>query len=327
MEASQPNTTAEAASAGRRFASLMLVATTFLWGLTFPLGKDWLNAAEEIHFPGGTVGVVLTQLGLRMTLATLLFVAWRPNLLSSLGHAGFRRGLILGLLNGFGIVLQVGGLALTTPALSVFLTSLASAWVPIVAFLFFRITSPWLTLVGLAIGMFGVAVLGSKPDSPGELGLGEWTTLASSLVFAVVIVLIDRWGRWVPPSMLTLGILAGTGLPALALAFAWQTTGSGTANWLESTAALLQQPRILTVTILLTLIPVMTSLWMASFQPRVSPTRAALIYLFEPVFGSLLSLMWGHDEPTARLGLGGALILGGNLVVELPGWLRRRFRA
>ena len=63
---------------------------------------------------------------------------------------------------------------------------------------------------------------------------------------------------------------------------------------------------------------------MTTYQPRVSATRAALIYLLEPVFGSLFSLAWGHDELTARLVIGGALILGGNLIVEVPGWLRER---
>ena len=62
---------------------------------------------------------------------------------------------------------------------------------------------------------------------------------------------------------------------------------------------------------------------MTTYQPHVTATRAALIYLLEPVFGSLLSVLWGHDEPSVRLLLGGGLILGGNLLVELPGWLKR----
>jgi drug/metabolite transporter (DMT)-like permease len=52
--------------------------------------------------------------------------------------------------------------------------------------------------------------------------------------------------------------------------------------------------------------------------------RAALIYLLEPVFAAAFSVAAGLDEVTPVLVAGGALILGGNLLVEVPGWLRAR---
>lgn len=309
-----------------RLATVMLIATTFLWGLTFPLGKDWLNAAARTGFPGGDTGSVLTQIGLRLTLSLLLLLAWRPSLAWSLSRASLLRGLTLGFLNGAGMVLQSLGLAQTSPALSVFLTSLASAWVPVIAYLVFRVTSPPLTLLGLSIGMVGVAVLGVQGNSAWVLLAGDWLTLASSVLFAIFIILIDRWGRTIPSSELTVGILAGTAFPTLLMAAGWMSSDPGLEVWLGKTASLMQEPGVLIASILLTLTPVLTYLWMARYQPGVPASRAALIYLLEPVFGTLLSLLWGHDQPTIRLGVGGALILGGNLVVELPGWLKRRRR-
>jgi len=41
-----------------------------------------------------------------------------------------------------------------------------------------------------------------------------------------------------------------------------------------------------------------------------------------PVFAAALSIVVGHDSVTGRLLLGGALILSGNALVELPLWLR-----
>jgi drug/metabolite transporter (DMT)-like permease len=64
--------------------------------------------------------------------------------------------------------------------------------------------------------------------------------------------------------------------------------------------------------------------WMMTYQPRVAAARAALIYLLEPVFASCFSILWGLDDLTLRLLLGGGLIMGGNLLVELPGWLKSR---
>jgi hypothetical protein len=47
-----------------------------------------------------------------------------------------------------------------------------------------------------------------------------------------------------------------------------------------------------------------------------------LIYLLEPLFTAIISLCTGHDSLTIQLILGGSLILGGNLLVEMRVWLR-----
>jgi drug/metabolite transporter (DMT)-like permease len=54
----------------------------------------------------------------------------------------------------------------------------------------------------------------------------------------------------------------------------------------------------------------------------VPASRAALIYLLEPVFAAVLSIVIGHDSVTGRLVLGGAIIICGNALVELPLWIR-----
>jgi drug/metabolite transporter (DMT)-like permease len=303
----------------------MLGLATVCWGLSFPLTKSWLNAAEVSRLPGGTESAVFTLLGMRIPLALTILGVWQPWLFRAPNRREWSLGLLLGLINGLGTCLQIAGLAWTSPALSVFLTSLASAWVPFVGFLCFRTTVPLLTLLGLALGMGGVAVLGLQTNTSWTLGPGEWLTLASSLVFAGVIVLLDRWGRTAPAGHLSVAFLAGMGIPAIVLAVARAAWGPGIGVWLSGTGTLLRDPAVLCDVSLLVLLPtVLSFFWMTTYQPRVSATRAALIYLLEPVFGSCFSLAWGHDELTARLVIGGAFILGGNLIVEVPGWLRDR---
>jgi drug/metabolite transporter (DMT)-like permease len=75
--------------------------------------------------------------------------------------------------------------------------------------------------------------------------------------------------------------------------------------------------------LLLTLLSTLLATHLVSvYQPRVPASRAALIYLLEPVFAAVLSVVVGHDAVTGRLLLGGGLILTGNALVELPAWLR-----
>src|SRR5262249_21755819 len=61
---------------------------------------------------------------------------------------------------------------------------------------------------------------------------------------------------------------------------------------------------------------------MITYQPLVPASQAALIYLLESVFSSLVSVVAGYDSLTLPLIVGGALILLGNLLVELPRMLR-----
>jgi drug/metabolite transporter (DMT)-like permease len=306
----------------------MLVLITFFWGLSFPLVKTWLNAARAADSPGGELIAGLTMTGLRTVIALLLVAVCQPRFFLRPSRREVTAGLLLGLVNCLGSSGQAWGLALTSPAVSVFLTSLSSAWVPLLAFVCFRTAVARLTLFGLLVGVAGAAVLGLEGGSAVTLGRGEMLTILSTFVFAAMILMLDRVGRGVQPGHLTVGFLAGTGLPALLAAAGWAAVspeGAGWAGWM--TATLLEPPLIGSLLALTLFSTVLALHWMSVYQPQVSACRAALIYLLEPVFGSALSVVWGYDHVTLRLLAGGGLILGGNLLVELPGWLREWKRA
>jgi drug/metabolite transporter (DMT)-like permease len=308
-----------AAQASTGQATVMLVLATVLWGLSFPLTKDWQNAVGSC--PGGTFGASLILITLRMFLALPIFAAIVPRLFRLPSWHEHGLGVIVGLANSVGFLLQVWGQAMTTPAQSSFLTSLASAWVPILGFLCFRTSVRGATLCGLGLGMGGAATLSLSGDETWTLGLGNTLTLLSSVGFAVEIVLLDRLGRGVPAGHLTIGFLLGTGVPVLGLAVIQAASRGEVGAWFTWTTTMMQEPAILRDVLLLTVLStVAASYCLTAYQPLVPASRAALIYLLEPVFASLFSILWGLDSLTARLALGGGLILGGNLLVEIPAW-------
>src|SRR5262249_29886446 len=103
--------------------------------------------------------------------------------------------------------------------------------------------------------------------------------------------------------------------------------GEGVMAWLVWLRDMLSNPAVLRDVVLLTLFStVIASFLLSTFQPRLPASRAALIYLLEPVFTAIISVLVGHDDVTQRLVLGGSLILGGNALAELPAWLRQRER-
>jgi drug/metabolite transporter (DMT)-like permease len=306
----------------------MLVLVTLLWGWSFPLVKNWLTMASQTQCPGGEVIAALTNMALRYPLALVLLAVFQFRLYRMPSRRELGIGLFIGLVMSAGSALQVWGLAEATPALSAFLTSLASAWVPLLALGWFKQVIPRLTWLGLALGIGGAAVL-ARVDGPEgwTLGRGEGLTLAASVLFAVGILLLDRLGRPVPAGHLTVGYLAGTGLPAIIVLGAWAAWGGELGAWLTWTGTMLGEPAVVRDLALLTVFPTVLAFhWMVVYQPRLSAARAALIYLLEPVFAAGFSLSYGLDSITSWLLIGGGLILGGNLLVELPVWLRERRR-
>src|SRR5262249_41993760 len=197
-------------------AALMLVVATLFWGLSFPLMKNWQNAAGDC--PGGEVVSSLSLMGVRVVLALCFLGLFQRRLFLMPTRREMGLGALVVLVNGAGNILQVVGLASTTPALSGFFTSLASVWVPIVAFVLFRVFSSRLTLIGFGLAIVGAAILGVNFDEAWGLGKGDALTLASSLIFAGEILMLDRLGKRIVSSHLTIGLISLTGLPALALA-------------------------------------------------------------------------------------------------------------
>jgi drug/metabolite transporter (DMT)-like permease len=303
------------------FAAAMLVVACLCWAAFFSLGKNWQEAAHAC--PGGALLASLTLLGIRTLIALAAFAAFKPRLFFELRRHEMAVGLFLGTLVCLGNILQVWGLASTSPALSGFFTSLASLWVPILAFVALRLPVAGATWAGMGLGVAGLALLGINPGASWGMGFGDGLTVLSSLAFALFILSLDRLGRTVNSSHLTLLLIAVAGLPTLLLAglvAAWQDQ---LMPWLTWLVEILRRPAVLRDVLLLTMLSTLLATHlMNTYQPRVPASRAALIYLLEPVFAAALSVVVGHDRVTGRLLLGGALILSGNALVELPRWVR-----
>lgn len=311
-------------------ATVMLVLTTFLWGLSFPLMKSWQDAA--VGCPGGKVVASATVILVRMVLGLALLAVVRFDLFRRPTRQAHLRGTVVGIAFFVGFELQVLGLAWTSPAMSGFITSLGSAWVPLLVWLLWRTKVPPLALLGIGLGLLGTALLPEKDSETGwTLNVGDLLTLLASMLFAVEILLLDRLGQNVPAGHLTVSFFAVTAFLSLLLALGGSAFDGGVSSWLRWLIDLLSRPgTALDVGIMTVFCTVLAFHWMNVYQPQVSASRAALIYLLEPVFATIFSIAWGKDQLTTRLLLGGGIILGGNLLVDLPRvrneWVQYRLR-
>jgi drug/metabolite transporter (DMT)-like permease len=295
----------------------MLILVTACWGLSFPLTKSWQNGASGC--PAGAAVAGLTLIAVRTLLALLLLAAFWPSLVWRPSRREHGIGLLLGLTNFLGCAAQVLALADTTPARAGFLASLSAAWVPLLAFLALGRSVRRVVLLGMVSALTGAFVLGPVGRWGGMPGTGEWLALASSVVLAVQVLLLDGLGKGAGAGHLTVGFLAGTGLPALACAAAGTACDPGVTTWLSWVGQTLRDPPVWRDLALLTLFStVLATHWLVIYQPRVPANQAAVIYLLESVFAVAFSILWGYDQVTLPLALGGALIVTGVLLVELP---------
>jgi drug/metabolite transporter (DMT)-like permease len=262
-----------------------------------------------------------------MALALVVLLLWQPVLWQATSRE-HRAGAIVGGAFLLGFILQTWGMAYTTPSLSAFFTCLCSAWVPVLLLLMGQRVAP-LTLLGLTLGIAGCAVI---VEGGWKLGMGEWLTIAASVALAGQMILLDRLGKAVRAAMLSPAFLLTNALGGLLLAVLFAALGPGVGTWLHWTFTALSDPLLPWLIVLLAVLPTALGFhWMNAYQPLVSPSRAALIYLLEPLFTIVFSMsVWaitgaeGYDKPSWPLFAGGALILLGNLLVELLGAAKRQ---
>ena len=287
-------------SPDRSRGALALVATTALWGISFPLVGDVVE--------GRTQGQLLYFLALRFALATVAFLPLAPVLLRATREAGWRAwaaSLGIGVVLFAGFYLQTWGLMYTTPGRSAFITVLSVPMVPLFAAVLHRRRPSPVHLAASAVATGGIGLV-LAPGGELEPNLGDLLTLLSAVAFALEILLLEVATRRAPTSIVAVGQIAGVGLVAglallvvpLELPTEWPGLwrGVGVTGLLCTTLAL----------------GLMT--W---GQARVRAEVAAVLFALEPVFAALFEwLFYGA-------GLGPWQLSGAGIVFASVVWAAR----
>ncbi len=284
-------------------AALALLGVTAAWGSTFFLTKDLLDRVP-----------VLDYLAVRFGIATVAVVVLFPRAVSRLSARSRRSAMVLGVLYGFAQILQTAGLADTPASVSGFITGLYVVATPIFAALLLRHrigATTWGAVV-LALGGLGVLTLSGAGAGLG-LGYGETLTLFSALLYALHIVGLSAWSTSHEAMGMTIIQLAmitavcfvasvpdGIVLPA--------TTG----DWVS----------VVYMALIAGALAMAAQTWA---QAHLPPTRTAIIMSMEPVFAAFFAVLLGGESLTARMLVGGSMVLAAMLVVEIAP--RRRIEA
>jgi drug/metabolite transporter (DMT)-like permease len=290
-------------STGRRttlLATAALLGMTATWGSTFYLIHDLLDRVPTLDF-----------LAVRFALAGVLMLAIAPRAVARLGARSRRAALGLGVLYGLAQILQTAGLAHTPASVSGFVTGMYVVATPLLAAVLLRTR---ITLLTWAAVVLAVAGLGVLTLSDLTVGYGEAVTLVAAVLYALHIVGLGAWSNARDAlGMSIVQILVIAALCLLATApdgrLVLPTTGG---DW-ASVAYMAVFPGALAL---------LGQTWA---QAHLAPTRTAIIMSMEPVFAASFAVLLGGESAGPRMLVGGALVLGAMLLVELVP--RRRIEA
>ena len=309
-----------ARGSGRGLAMWMLILATALWGAGFTWAKD---AQQAINLAGPGLHATLGPLwflGLRFLVAGLLWLALFPAARRGWSTGSVRRSVVLGALLAVGMILQHLGLDRSSEAVTAFLTTLSIVFVPVLSATVLRRPPRVAVWVGVAVAMVGVWRM--TGGAPRGFGLGELFGVACAVVFSVhilalnVLVPRDSPMRLNGGQFLVIGLICLVAIPFDPASWAYLSAGE---LWRVT-----NQPVAWTGLALMVLLPTLGAFsLMTFFQPKLDPTRAALIYLVEPIWaGAFAWVIAGRAMTGAEL-QGAAIILAANAIVELLSARRR----
>jgi drug/metabolite transporter (DMT)-like permease len=268
-----------------------LLAVTACWGSTFFLIHDLLERVPTLDF-----------LAIRFAIASLTLILLAPRALSRLTRESRRQAVVLGCLYGGAQILQTAGLAHTPASVSGFITGMYVVATPLFAAPLLKQSIDRTTWLAVLLAVVGLGVLSLSGLS---IGYGEALTLVAAMLYALHIVGLGAWSRHGDAIGLTIIQLAVITVIALVV-----TAPNG--------VVLPDRPADWASVIYMAVVPAALALLGQTWaQAHLPPTRTAIIMTTEPVFAALFAVLFGGEDLTLRMLLGGALVLTAMMLVEV----------
>ena len=263
----------------RRAAKPMLFAAAFIWGSSFFIMKNALDAIPVQYL-----------LAIRFTMGALLLalVCWKR--WKNVTKDYLWRGAIIGGCLYLAYSIQTYGLALTTPSKNAFLTAVYCVIVPFLYWLFVGVKPDRYNILAAALCVGGVGLVSLSGDL--SVNLGDALTLLCAIFYAAHIVAVAKVSPRKDIYLLTVFQFAFAAL------YAW-IGGALTESF--PTQALADPQVILPLCYLGVMATTVALLFQNVGQVNSDPASAAVILSLESVFGVLCSVVFADDTVSVRM--------------------------
>lgn len=282
-------------------ADLWLLSVTVVWGASFPIMSIVLKDIPPYTF-----------LALRYSIAGIILALLSCRKLKRINWSIIKSGGLIGISLLLGAALQIVGLLYTTPSKSGFITGINVAFVPIFIAIIYKKLPDIKTVLGVVLSIAGLSIMSISGSF--QINFGDMLTLASAVCFAVQILLVDRLAKEIDAMLLTTVELLVVG----GISFIPGVIVEG----LSVNINALSIGAVLFTALFCTIYAYGIQ---NKMQPFTKPAHAAIIFLAEPVFSAIFSVLVG-DRLTGKTLLGCILIFLGMIIIELkikPRWKKK----
>lgn len=270
----------------RKAAKPMLFAAAFIWGSSFFIMKNALDAIPvqyllAIRF---TMGAIL--------LALICWKRWKNMKANYLW-----RGAIIGGCLYLAYSIQTYGLALTTPSKNAFLTAVYCVLVPFLYWMLAGVRPDRYNILAALLSVTGVGLVSLSGDL--TVNLGDALTLLCAVFYAAHIVAVAKVSPGKDIYLLTVFQFAFAAL------YAWI---GGMLTETFPVHALADPNVILPLCYLGVMATTVALLFQNVGQVNSDPASASVILSLESVFGVLCSVLFADDTVSLRMAAGFVLI-------------------
>lgn len=272
---------------------LALISMTLIWGASFVVMK---NVLEEVP--------TLYLLAFRFSGAAILMLLIGLKDIKKLDKNYIIKGTVMGVYLFVAYALQTFGLSMTTPGKNAFLTT---TYCVIVPFLYWAITKKRPDKYNIMAALICVVGVGfvSLQSTVDAINVGDLLTLCSGLFFAFHIVATGKSIQGRSVVMLTMVQFAVAGILSWIFAlFSAPVPRNISTDMIWS---------ILFLTVMCTAVCFVLQTF---GQKYTHPSTAAVIMTLESVFGTIISVIFYHEELNAKLVIGFILIFAAVLISE-----------
>lgn len=283
-----------------------LLFTTLIWGGTFAIIKTALGSISPMMF-----------LTLRFSLAAIIFLPFVFVRLKKLDVESIRGGLILGLLYFGGFATQTLGLNYTSATKSAFITGTFVIFTPIFQIIIEKKLPGKGNIIGIILVAGGLLFLSSRGthflDVIHQLGtnfnVGDYLTLLCAVFYSLYIVYLDIVSKKIDNLSLVFMQISVTAVGAITGAILFQVSG------IEICRFIINKDVIIAVIYTSILATILTTTLQTKFQKYTTPSKAGIIFSFEPIFASVVAFFL-LSEKISNFGLIGCIFIFCGLLIS-----------
>ncbi|MDP1720137.1 MAG: DMT family transporter [Candidatus Nanopelagicaceae bacterium] len=274
-----------------RLAPLALLTVAAMWGSTFFMMKEAIQRQDVNSF-----------LFTRFSVAVIAMLLIRPQVVKLFNRDMVTKGVISGTFLAAGYIFQTFGLALTSAAVTGFITGLYVIATPLMAALFLGQKISKKVWFYVAIATFGLGLLSLHGWS---MGRGELLVLACALAYAGQIIALSKWSKGRDAYALTiLQLITCAVLSGLATFINGYQLPPDAGVW-----------GVVTFTaIFATALAFMVQTWS---QAHISATKVAVILTMETVFAAVFAVIFGGEHLTLKIVAGGTMVVAAMYMIVL----------